>query len=98
MMTRLRLIGRLTNEGISDPVPERVALHGAYRETARQSGRQEVMSQSDSGIGEKKSRVTLSEVQVSSSVCRPGCKTVTQGWFTCGGLTHTHTHTHTHRG
>lgn len=56
MMTLLRLIGRLAQESVSDPVPERVALHSAYRERERHSGLKEVKQQSDS-------RVTVGEQQ-----------------------------------
>lgn len=33
LVTFLRLIGRLAHQSVSDPVPERVAFHGACRET-----------------------------------------------------------------
>lgn len=37
-------------------------------------------------------RITLSEVQVSSSICGARCKTVTQSWFTSSHLRHTYAH------
>lgn len=93
LMTLLRLIGRLAHEGVSDTVPERVTFHCAC-------GRQDRVRSSWGPIrsngwqqNDSRWRITLSEVQISSSVCGSCCKTVTQSWFTCPRLTHTHTHT-----
>lgn len=56
MMTLLRLIGRLAQDGVSDAVPERVALHRTCRGTPSGSPEVKVKSadrgQRESGTAE----------------------------------------------